>query len=327
MAAAAASTAVETAKWARAQADYAAQIEVQRRYTATCASRERHNCLVVVVGYKPYKQDVPRSCRKRTAPSGARERYRQRVSVFYAFHASSYKPSARSYNVAREDIDLYLKHGTFVHGEWFHRGQRMPGGDRREPLPEGLSEKTEVEPPFPDMKGVLEVTDGAPTQFDNKDNLHQTAEWRAKSAYWPRSSVSTPWPRETRQRTESGSIMIIRRHIKTEPHHGKGSSDAATSVPTSCIRTSVANGVALDSGTRACVLFLAEAKKEPTKPKRERAGWEAHDDYYWGFSTRTSSRRLRCLSARTLAGAQSCTSISWGSHLISPALNRMGLCM
>jgi hypothetical protein len=165
---AAASIADETAKWARVQADYAAQIEVQRRYTATCASRERHNCLVVVVGYKPYKQDVPPACRKHKAPAGARERYRQHVSVFYAFHQSKYKLSARSYNVvretlsrapacappphihtrthpptgppaplpallaaahsppahpptqAREDIDHFLKHGTFVHGEWFH---------------------------------------------------------------------------------------------------------------------------------------------------------------------------------------------------------------
>eukprot|EP00962_Isochrysis_galbana_P058384 scaffold31472_cov114-Isochrysis_galbana.AAC.1 len=95
----AAAIAEETAQWARVQADYAAQIEVQRRYTATCASRERHNCLVVVVEYKPYKQEVPPACRKRKGPAGARERYRQHVAVFYAFHESTFKPSARSYNV------------------------------------------------------------------------------------------------------------------------------------------------------------------------------------------------------------------------------------
>lgn len=300
-ASAAATIADETAKWARVQADYAAQIEVQRRYTATCASREKHNCLVVVVGYKPYKQDVNR---RKGAPAGGRERYRQHVSVFYAFHETSFKASARSYNVAREDIDHYLKHGTFIHGEWFHRGQRMPGGDRRDALPEGLTEKTTVEPPFPEMKGVLEVTDGAPTQFDNKDNMHQTAEWRAKSAYWPRPSISTHWPRQGRQRTESGSI--IRRHIKTEPHHGKGSCDAATSVPTSCIRASVASGVPLDTGTRACVVFLARQKQEPSIPKLSKAGWEAHDDYYWGFYNP---------DLFTLAVVPECRNTGWGSKV------------
>ena len=42
------------ARTAVKQSDYAAQIETRREFTATCAIRERHNCLVTVVGYKPY---------------------------------------------------------------------------------------------------------------------------------------------------------------------------------------------------------------------------------------------------------------------------------
>ena len=55
----AASIAVEVqavlARSASVQSDYAAQVETQRSRTATCATRERHNLLVSVVGYKPYR--------------------------------------------------------------------------------------------------------------------------------------------------------------------------------------------------------------------------------------------------------------------------------
>jgi hypothetical protein len=53
-------------------------------------------------------------------------------------------------------------------------------------------------------------------------------------------------------------------------------------------------------------LFLAEAKKEPTKPKRERAGWEAHDDYYWGFFNP---------DLFTQAAVPECKNTGWGSKL------------
>ena len=53
----AASIAIEVqatlARSASVQSDYAAQVETQRSRTATCATRERHNLLVSVVGYKP----------------------------------------------------------------------------------------------------------------------------------------------------------------------------------------------------------------------------------------------------------------------------------
>lgn len=74
------------------QSDYAAQVETQRSRTATCATRERHNLLVCVVGYKPYTVWIEKS--KRLI-------YKQHVDIFYAFHKAGFKPSARSFNVVQ----------------------------------------------------------------------------------------------------------------------------------------------------------------------------------------------------------------------------------
>lgn len=137
---------------ATVQSDYAAQLETQRLYTATCASRERHNFLVVIVGYKPYKQDVPQGAGRRKCAQAAMEEYRQHVDVFFAFHVAGFKASARSFNVVREDIDHWLKHGSFLHGEWFTGGQRCPGGDHTKSLPPTLSERVIVTPDFPEYE-------------------------------------------------------------------------------------------------------------------------------------------------------------------------------
>ena len=77
---------------ASVQSDYAAQVETQRSRTATCATRERHNLLVSVVGYKPYRIWLPKT---------KRWLYKQHVDVFYAFHKAGFKPSARSFNVVQ----------------------------------------------------------------------------------------------------------------------------------------------------------------------------------------------------------------------------------
>ena len=84
--------------------DYAAQLETQRKYTGTCASRERHNFLVSVVCYKPYKQPTKQQGSKQ--PRGNFE-YKQHVDVFFAFHSKAgFKPSARSFNVVQV-LDQY----------------------------------------------------------------------------------------------------------------------------------------------------------------------------------------------------------------------------
>ena len=128
----------------------------------------------------PWSQRGARKRKSRSAKPNT-DKYRQHVDVFYAFHDSTYKPSARSFNVAREDIDHFLKHGSFLWGEWFTGGQRCPGGDRSEPLPEGLSERPSTPPDFPEYEMALEPTDGAPTQFANATNHHQMASWRTKT--------------------------------------------------------------------------------------------------------------------------------------------------
>ena len=77
---------------ASVQSDYAAQVETQRSRTATCATRERHNLLVSVVGYKPYRVWLPKT---------KQWIYKQHVDVFYAFHKAGFKASARSFNVVQ----------------------------------------------------------------------------------------------------------------------------------------------------------------------------------------------------------------------------------
>eukprot|EP00966_Prymnesium_polylepis_P123311 2851173-Prymnesium_polylepis.1 len=119
--------------------DYAAQLETQRKYTGTCASRERHNFLVSVVCYKPYKQLAKQPSKQPGAKQSRSEEYeyKQHVDVFFAFHKAGFKPSARSFNVVQEDIDHWLKYGSMLHGEWFVDGERCSGGDHRLNLPEG----------------------------------------------------------------------------------------------------------------------------------------------------------------------------------------------
>lgn len=232
---------------ATVQSDYAAQIQTKRSHTATCARPERHNCLVTVVGYKAYRQEPLRGAQKRkvrthgTSQSAMLDEYRQHVDVFFAFHDAAYKPSARSFNIAREDIDHFLKHGTFLHGEWFVEGQRCPGGDHSKPLPEGLSEREPMPPDFPEYSVAVEPTDGAPTQFANATNHHQTAVWRTKTG-------------------------IIRRHAKHVEHHGKSACDGYANVPTHAIHDAVRTGAIIDVSTRSVVHYLAQHKQRPAIP-------------------------------------------------------------
>lgn len=193
------------------QSDYASQLETSRTYHATCATKERHNYLVSLMGYKssrhtrcrPRTHRPPRRAsgmyvdgRAKLMPSTSPSRsqqindervtheYSQRVDVLFAFHKAGYKPSARSYNVVMEDVCHFLKYGTVLHGEWFIEGARVPGGDHRNPLPNGLSERPQMTPDFCEMLRMQAVTDGCPNQFDYGTNYHQTAEWRTKTAAW-----------------------------------------------------------------------------------------------------------------------------------------------
>ena len=72
-------------------------------------------------------------------------------NVFGMFKAG-YKPDARSYNVQREDIDHFLKHGETLHGEWWYEGKRIPRkGGHLEPLPAGMEEREREAPWAPEL--------------------------------------------------------------------------------------------------------------------------------------------------------------------------------
>ena len=128
--------------------------------------------------------------RKKNAP--AEPVRKQHVDIFYAFHKAGFKPSARSFNVVQEDIDYFLLHGTFRHGEWFLEGQRCPGGDHRVPLPEdGARTERPIAPAdFPEMRQRLDIFDGSPNQFAYGDNFYQIAVWRAKTAAWAKHRLA-----------------------------------------------------------------------------------------------------------------------------------------
>jgi len=91
-------------------ADYAAVLETPREKTGTCAVPERHNELVLAVGYKPYMQtvEIPKRGKR---PASSKQVRKQHVDVVFALHPSGYKPDARSFNTAAEDFDCFLKYG------------------------------------------------------------------------------------------------------------------------------------------------------------------------------------------------------------------------
>lgn len=171
------------------QSDYASQVQIPRIHTATCAQPERHNLLVSIVGYKPYTEQMKKVGRSKKNPKLEPVR-KQHVDVFYAFHKAGFKPSARSFNVVQEDIDHWMIHGSFLHGEWFLEGQRCPGGDHREALPAGLTERPHALADFPEMRQRLDIFDGCPNQFAYGDNFYQVAVWRAKTAQWAKHRLA-----------------------------------------------------------------------------------------------------------------------------------------
>ena len=108
-------------------------------------------------------------------PASTKTVRKQKVTVFFGFHPAGTKPSARTFNVLREDVSLLLKTGKSKHGEWFHLGKRLPGRDGQPPLleGEGLDEASEPQPIFPALQFEVDITDGCAAQFDGKDNYHQ----------------------------------------------------------------------------------------------------------------------------------------------------------
>ena len=259
------------------RSDYAAQIKTIRTFSATCARAETHNLCVTVVGREPYEVEV-HTKKHGKRPASTRMVRKQKVSVFYGFHPSAVKPSARTFNVLREDITMLMKTGTAKHGEWFHDGKRLPGraglpcltassrnepnsnvpsdedGDRFPPLTEAQSS----EPLFAALAREVDITDGCAAQFDGKDNYHQVAVWFSK-------------------------FGVRRLHAILITMHGKNVCDALSNLIQAALRGAVSNGDLVDGGTRELVLWLAQHKPHPSVSKLKKDGWWAIDDIFYGY--------------------------------------------
>lgn len=278
------------------KSDYAAQLETKRKFNTTCGRPERHNLLVSIAEYAPYTV-------QKTGKLGAATRtvYKQAVDLFFAFHPNYYKPNARSYNVVQEDIDHYLKHGSFLHGEWFLERGRCPGGDLSTALPEGLSERAAEPPSFPEYAQRHDVHDGAPTQFAQGTNFHQAAEWRSKTAAWAvaartRHAATTtaaravvpaaaaPTADDANAAAGASGDGIIRVICKLVERHGKGLYDALGNIPNQVLAATLTDSSnTLEPGTRALVRYLALQKPCPGTPKEKNNSWEGVGRIFWGY--------------------------------------------
>jgi hypothetical protein len=92
--------------------------------------------------------------------------------------------------IGQEDIDRWMLHGSFLHGEWFLEGQRYPGGNHCEELPEGITERPAAPADFPEACQRLDIFDGCPNQFAYGGNFYQIAAWRAKTALWAKHRLT-----------------------------------------------------------------------------------------------------------------------------------------
>jgi hypothetical protein len=290
-------------KTATELADYVATLETPRGKTGTCEVPERHNVLVLALGYKSFIQTVQIPKRGKR-PASSKEVRKQHVDVLFALHPSGYKPDARSYNTAAEDFDCFLKYGRVRHGEFFLDCQRLPGGDHSRPLPEGFSERPVQPPDFPEYERKLSVKDGCAMQFDGKDNYHQVlhaplpppcasqlhrylhvigsslphlpvsqvSEWYGKTA--PRQEDLPPPPTPpTRPPPLVGTMGIRRVDWKLETMHGKNVCDPLGNMLPRTLNEAVARGDMINVGTREVLLYLARHRATPALAKLVKDGW------------------------------------------------------
>lgn len=244
------------------RADYAAQIESMRARHATCTTKERHNMCVYVCGFKPYNEEVF-VARRGKRPEQTKVVRKQHVYVFYAFHKAGYRPDARTYNILAEDVTHFLKHGNFLHGEAFNRGQRIPGGDHRAELPEWCSDAPLAPPVHPALERETHIVDGCAAQFAGRNNYYQVAVWKTKTG-------------------------VVRRQCTLTAMMGKSICDGLSNPIAGEIKMAVQRGDSINPGTRSLVLHLAQHKPTPVQAKVKKEGWWAVSEifYLWYESDR-----------------------------------------
>jgi len=248
---------------------------VQRLHSATCATKLTINNCVTVVGYRPRTVSV---LVKKGGIVRLEVRRQQDVLVVYGIFSASYKPSAVTYNIQAEDIDSILKCGRSIHGEAFLSGKRLPGGKFRgalrgeermhteggaEYVLPGVTDADEAVPLFPEYKRSAEITDGAPTQFDNKTNYHQAAVWELKTG-------------------------IERKGVQLITMHGKGVCDGYSNSPAKALSLAAAAGkIVGQDGPRDVVLYLACDRPTPQTLKTGVSGyWKADKIIYIYYDER-----------------------------------------
>jgi hypothetical protein len=124
--------------------------------------------------YKPFEGLVERRKWGRRVASTTTVR-QQHVDCFFGFSKPGYKPDARYYNLQMTDICSFLRTGRVIHGEWFVDGQRVAGGDHRQPLPEGMVERPSMPADFEQLEEVMSVVDGCRSQFMCGTEFHQVS--------------------------------------------------------------------------------------------------------------------------------------------------------
>jgi hypothetical protein len=86
----------------------------------------------------------------------------QKVDVWYGI--SKQKPDANYQATVDADQISFYRNGVVRYGEWFLDGQRLPGGDHREGLPEVLTEAAKFPAELPDLAETTDFHDGCRCQ-------------------------------------------------------------------------------------------------------------------------------------------------------------------
>ena len=129
---------------------------------------------------------------------------------------------------------------------------------------------------------MLNIHDGASTQFANGNHHHMTAVWRV--------------------RTGRGHV-----DIKLITMHGKGVYDGYGKLPKSIADLLGQHGVFIEPGTRGFVLALADRHPTPSSCKTSMTDYWKADYFLTATSTRASSRAPVCPTRVALRARARCT--------------------
>lgn len=102
------------------------------------------------------------------------------------------------------------------------------------------------------------MTDGAPSQFDNKTHYHQTASWHARDG-------------------------VRRQAIKLVTQHGKSVCDGASNSPKRALEEAGNLGQLMAPGARGAALYLVQHKATPSKAKIDGGGYWQADTILYGY--------------------------------------------